>query len=200
MDCTTLQAIFSGDHADDLDPAAGDAFEQHLRACDRCRDALARAEGDLEPVVQLLEPPALPPEAWGRVTQKVKAEAARPVLKVHAGGGLPRGLAIAAAVLLAVGVGLFLPLDLFRQGGPASPNGGVSDISHAVPPTPVAPSTDRTPTSPAAPSTPSQPASPAVATRAKVTKLECDSTRFAADFTWFDAGGEQVLYVRVHDL
>jgi hypothetical protein len=126
MDCTSLQAILSGEREDDLGPAESQAFDAHLRACDACRDALARVEGELEPLVDRFAPPELPAAQWDRVTRAVKAEAARPALTVHAGGvsRAPRALAIAAAFLLAAGIGALLPLDLFKSG---LPGGGATD-------------------------------------------------------------------------
>lgn len=130
MDCTSLQAILSGEREDDLAADESQAFEAHLRACDPCRDALARIEGELEPLVERFAPPELPAAQWERVTRAVKAEAARPALTVHAGGAsrAPRALAIAAAFLLAAGIGALLPLDLFRGFQGAGSTDGLSKM------------------------------------------------------------------------
>lgn len=201
MDCTTLQAILTGQVDRDLDAADSDAFEAHLRACDACREVLAQAEGELEPLVERMEPPVLPAAAWDRVTQAVKAEAARPALVVHPGGAagtrFPRGLAVAAAVLIAVGIGALLPLDMIRglePRGALSANPGGIDINPAPPLPPPAPVTDR-----AAPSTPSSPAIVA-GTHVEVRRLEFDAARFDATALVFDCGDEDVVLINVRDL
>lgn len=141
MDCTSLQAILSGEREEDLAPAESQAFDVHLRACDACRDALARVEGELEPLVERFAPPEVSAAQWERVTRTVKAETARPALMVHAGGGAtraPRALAIAAAFLLAVGIGALLPLDLFKM--PAVDSSSLNQMpgpNDIVPPAPA---------------------------------------------------------------
>lgn len=177
MDCTTLQAIFSGARADDLSDAEGAAFEQHLRACEPCRTKLAEAEELLEPLVERMEPPAVPAGAWDRVTRAVKAEAARPVLTVHAGSGAgkaPRWLAIAAAFLLAAGLGALLPLDWVP---------GRSQISSNVPP-----SVD----------TPAPPPSETALERVTLVSTQAPD-HVVADHVYFDCNDEQVLLISIRD-
>jgi hypothetical protein len=181
MDCTTLQAIFSGARQDDLSDAEAAAFEQHLRACDPCREKLAEAEEQLAPLVDSMEPPAVPDAAWDRVTRAVKAEAARPVLTVHAGGGAskaPRWIAIAAAFLLAAGLGALMPLDWI----PGRDSRVVSNIPSSV--------EDVRP-----------PAPPSVGTpQARVAVVTAQGgERFLADHMHFDCADEQVLLISVRD-
>lgn len=206
MDCTTLQAILSGEVPDqapgldapDLDDDESQAFETHLRACDACRGALAGAEGELEPLVGLMEPPALPAAAWDRVTRAVRQEAARPALVVHAGGQarFPRGLAVAAAFLIAVGIGALLPLDLLQ---------GLSAdrITSAAPGPLLGPAPPAPP-----PVTPDRPA-PSVSggqqvllggTHVDVRRLEFDERRFDATALVYDCGDERVVLISVRDL
>lgn len=212
MDCTTLQAILSGQADADLGDAESQAFEAHLRACDACREALAQAEGELEPLVERMEPPALPEAAWDRVTQAVKdsvvsrrettREPARPALVVHAGGAsgtrFPRGVAIAAAFLIAVGIGALLPLDMFKglNGSAVSATpGGPIDINPAPPPAPR----PLNPDDRGAPSTASTPAL-VVGTHAEVRRLEFDAGRFDATAIVYDCGDEDVVLISVRDL
>lgn len=199
MDCTTLQAILSGQVEDDLGAAESQAFEAHLRACDGCREALAQAEGELESLVERMEPPTLPAPAWDRVTQAVKAEAARPAWVVHPGGDtagarFPRAVAIAAAFLIAVGIGALLPLEMF-QGltGPAvSATPGPIDINPAPPPAPR-PSID-------AQGAPSSGPSLVAGTHAEVRRLEFDAQRFDATAMVYHCGDEDVVLINVRDL
>ncbi|MCO5171501.1 MAG: hypothetical protein M9894_34805 [Planctomycetes bacterium] len=184
MDCTSLQAILSGERADDLDVAESQAFEAHLRACEGCRDALARGEDELAPLVERMEPPALPAGAWDRVTKAVQADAARPALVVHGGGGGgSRLVAIAAAFLLAVGLGALLPLDLLRG---LSPDGALSTM-------PSAPPVQRT-----APDTTS--GGRVKGSRVEVQALEFDGRRFDAMALVYDCGDEEVVLITVRDL
>lgn len=194
MDCTTFQAILSGQVEDDLGPAESQALEAHLRACDPCRDALAHAEDELAPLVERMEPPEVPAAAWDRVTRAVRAEAARPVLVVHPGGAaparFPRGLMIAAAFLIAAGIGALLPLDMFKGVG------GADALSRMPGPVKIDPP-------PPAPS-PGSPAStsPAIVagTRAEVRRLEFDPRRFDAMAMVYDCGDEDVVLITVRDL
>ncbi len=204
MDCTTIQAILSGQVEDDLGAAESQAFEAHLRACDACREALAQAEGDLEPLVEHMEPPALPAAAWDRVTQAVRSEAARPALVVHAGGArFPRGVAVAAAFLIAVGIGALLPLDMFKGlTGPAvSQFPGPVDLNPAPPPAPR-PLDDRGPTSPGPASSGPAAAGAAIVagTHAEVRGLEFDARRFDATALVYHCGDEDVVLINVRDL
>lgn len=185
MDCTTLQAILSGERADDLDAAESQAFEVHLRACEPCRDVLARGEDELAPLAERMEPPALPEAAWDRVTRAVKAEAARPALVVHAGGS-SRLVAVAAAFLLAVGLGALLPLDLLQ--GLTSTDGALGKM-HVPTRRPLDPA-------PAAPSA----AGVVKGSRAEVHALEFDASRFDAVAIVYDCGDEEVVLISVRDL
>jgi len=194
MDCTSLQAILSGEREDDLSPAESQAFDVHLRACDPCRDALARVEGELEPLVERFAPPELPAAAWDRVTRVVKAEAARPALTVHAGGATraPRALAIAAAFLLAVGIGALLPLDLFKplpggvDGSGLSKMPGPSDLVAPLPP----------------PSPTSTGVVPDVAKSRVEVRWHQTEEKFESDSMTFDCADEQMvlIWVREKDL
>ncbi len=193
MDCTNLQAILSGEREDDLSPAESQAFDAHLRACDPCRDALARVEGELEPLVERCAPPELSAAQWDRVTRAVKAEVGKPALTVHAGGATraPRWLAIAAAFLLAVGIGALLPLDLFKMPG-AVDGGGLSKMpgpNDLVVPPPRA-------------TTEAEPTVVEVA-RARVDVRALDDVEgFETDKMTFDCADEQMvlIWVREKDL
>lgn len=203
MDCTTLQAILTGQVEDDLGAAESQAFEAHLRACDACREVLAQAEGELEPLVEHMEPPVLPAAAWERVTQAVKADVARPALVVHPGGAssgarFPRGVAVAAAFLIAVGIGALLPLEMFKglTQPPVSATPGPIDINPAPPP---APRPIDGPGSTPPSSTASGPVIVA-GTHAEVRRLEFDAARFDATAVVFDCADEDVVLITVRDL
>lgn len=198
MDCSSLQAILSGEREADLTAAESQAFDAHLRACDACRDALARVEGELEPLVERFAPPELPAAAWERVTQAVKAEAARPSLTVHAGGGAsraPRALAIAAAFLLAVGIGALLPLDLFKplpggvDGSGLSKMPGPNEIVGPAPAPPEEAGSER-------------PTVEVAKSRVDVRSREVDEGRFESGTMMFDCADEQMvlIWVREKDL
>ena len=60
MDCNDLAQIFAGDHEADLEGAQDRAFMDHLSACMSCREILVGAEGQLDTLVDLVEPEPLP--------------------------------------------------------------------------------------------------------------------------------------------
>lgn len=181
MDCTNLQAIFSGARADDLSDTESAAFEQHLRTCERCREGLALAEEGLEPLVETMDPPAISDAQWDKVTRAVKLEASRPVLTLHAGGSAsraPRALAIAAAFLLAAGLGALMPLEWIP--------GRSSDVSSKLPG-----AIDVQPLPPS-------PAPSDIGQRVVVTALEAGDG-VDVSHMYFDCGDEQVLLIAVRD-
>lgn len=187
MDCKSLQAILGGERADDLSTPESEAFDRHLDACAPCRDFLARAEDELDALADRLEPPQVSPAAWEKVNRTVKAEAARPILTVHAGGGsAARAFAIAAALLLAVGIGFLLPLDLFRAPSSGSPLSSGVGTEATIPVNP--------------PTTPTDPGPPAPLPAASVVceTLECEPP-FEAEKVYLDCGDEQMLVVFVRD-
>jgi hypothetical protein len=184
MDCKSLQAILAGERADDLSTTESEAFDRHLEACAPCRDSLARAEDELEALADRMEPPSIAPAAWDKVTRAVKAEATRPILTVHAGGGAARAFAIAAALLLAVGIGFLLPLDLIRGDGKGQFSAVGTDAVNVNPP-PLTPTESSTP--------PSLPATSVVCETLEV------EPPFEAEKMYLDCGDEQMLVIFVRD-
>src|SRR5437588_824860 len=75
MDCPVFLSIVSGEREDDLTAAESQAFEAHLDACATCREAVARAEEDLQRLSVLAEPPAVAAAAWSRIDDAVRAQA-----------------------------------------------------------------------------------------------------------------------------
>lgn len=110
MDCATFTLIVTGERSTDLSRDESAAFDAHLDACAKCRDALAHAEDELQPLVERMTPPELPAEQWARVHAAVKAEAALGVPRERR--AIPLYVAIAAAVLFTLTVGLLFPLDV----------------------------------------------------------------------------------------
>ncbi|MEZ6184955.1 MAG: hypothetical protein R3F62_08105 [Planctomycetota bacterium] len=121
-----LDAVLNGTHRGDLTAEQEQALNDYLESPEGLA-ALASLEDDLGQAAAHLEPPELPESAWERVTQAIRdlppvgapAPAAAPAPNVVAfpqrpaePPQWPKFLAMAAAVLLVVGVGLFLPLDL----------------------------------------------------------------------------------------
>jgi len=74
MECADFQMIVAGEREDDLSPAESAAFEEHLEACESCRESVLRAEEDLDRLALLAEPPVLANAAWARVDEAVRAE------------------------------------------------------------------------------------------------------------------------------
>jgi len=75
MDCSEFLSIVAGEREDDLSSAESDAFEAHLEGCASCGESVARAEEDLERLVQIADPP--PARAWARVDVAVREQARR---------------------------------------------------------------------------------------------------------------------------
>lgn len=75
MDCTEFQAIVAGEREEDLSQAESLGFETHLDGCATCREAVSRAEEDLERLQQLADPPPVSASAWLRVDEAVRVEA-----------------------------------------------------------------------------------------------------------------------------
>lgn len=116
MDCGEVIKVLAGERGEDLDEVSSRAFETHLAACNGCREALALAEHELEPLLARLAEPDVSDAAWARVTAAVTAEAAiKPAIPFPARKAeqrsVPLMLASAAAVLLALGFGFFVPLE-----------------------------------------------------------------------------------------
>lgn len=140
MDCAEVIKVLAGERGEDLDELSSRAFETHLAACNGCREALALAEQELEPLLRRLAEPDVSDAAWARVGAAVAAEAATPPpIPFPAGGkagqrGVPLALAAAAAFLLALGIGFFIPLEpIFGPaGGPATSK--LEGIETAPPP------------------------------------------------------------------
>lgn len=130
MDCNDLAQIFAGDHEADLEGAQDRAFMDHLSACMSCRETLVGAEGQLDTLVDLVEPEPLPEAAWDRVTAALREElSAPPVVSIHRGGRarrspMPVFLAAAAAVLFLVGVAFLTQTQ--RAGLHPSPQHGTT--------------------------------------------------------------------------
>jgi hypothetical protein len=111
MDCSDLAKIFAGDHEADLEGSQDRLFTDHLSACAACRDTLAGAEGQLDTLVQLVEPEPLPDAAWDRVTAAIRTELEQaPITSFEdvrarrKRSPMPVFLAAVAAVLFLVGV------------------------------------------------------------------------------------------------
>lgn len=148
MDCAETLKLIAGERGEDLDAGASDALTVHLDTCDGCRRALGAAEAELLPLGERLEPPEPPVEAWARVTAAVEAQVREGVVVRFPGAGaakagqrsFPLYLAVAAAVLLALGAGMLVPLEpLFGPAGttatlaPQSPAPGQKAPGPATP-------------------------------------------------------------------
>ncbi len=75
MECTEFQAIVAGEREEDLSTTDSLGFESHLDSCASCREAVSRAEEDLERLGQIADPPLVSSSAWMRVDEAVRAEA-----------------------------------------------------------------------------------------------------------------------------
>lgn len=156
MDCAETLKLIAGERGEDLDERASDALAVHLDTCDACRRALGAAEAELVPLGERLEPPEPTVEAWARVTAAVEAQVREGVVVPFPGAragkagqrSFPLYLAVAAAVLLALGAGLLVPLEpLF---GPASgTTATLAPQSPAQPATPLPGVDDEEPLAPA---------------------------------------------------
>jgi anti-sigma factor RsiW len=140
LDCPFFLSIVSGEREADLTPAESIAFESHLDACASCREAVARAEDDLDRLALLAEPPIVPEAAWARVDEAVRAQARTkpgreepaPVIRLAPAlpprrGGL--GLAVAAGLALVIGV-------FALSAKPPEPTRSRTDIGRVNPPEP----------------------------------------------------------------
>jgi hypothetical protein len=127
MDCATFTLIVTGERSTDLSHDESAAFDAHLDACARCRDALAHAEDELQPLVDRMAPPELPAAQWARVDAAIKAEAAKGVPRERR--AMPLFIAIAAAILFTLTVGLLFPLEVFTG---AKPVGGSAALDRSV--------------------------------------------------------------------
>jgi hypothetical protein len=141
MDCTEFQTIVAGEREEDLSVAEAQGFESHMDACAVCREAVSRAEEDLERLGQLADPPLVAASAWSRVDDAVRAEArnrpgrenpfaplapeapavlapAMPVTLARGGAEIRSKplLAFVACVAAAVVVGVFLAFELPARG------------------------------------------------------------------------------------
>lgn len=137
MDCAALKQIFAGDRLEDLTPAESTAFEAHLDACAACRESLAEAEGELDDLASQWAPPEGAELAWARVGRAVEAQGARGVARPSRSRA-PALLAMAAGLLLAVGIGLLAVISNGQSGPNGSPN-LTSQITPPVNPNPIRP-------------------------------------------------------------
>lgn len=144
----TLEAVLNGTHRADLTAEQEQQLADYLETAEG-QAALAGLEDDLGQAAGYLEPPELPESAWARVHEAVRGlgpvGAAAPPSKViplpqpvqrPEPSQLPKLIALAAAVLLVVGVGVFLPLDVLL-----GPNGAdtVSSLDDQPAPSPPGP-------------------------------------------------------------
>lgn len=117
MDCTETRKLIAGERGDDLDELSSRRLEEHLDGCPGCREALGAVEAELRPLSERLEPPEPPLEAWARVDAAVRAEVRSTAVVPFPSRGkagqrsVPLYVAVAAAVLLALGAGLVIPLE-----------------------------------------------------------------------------------------
>jgi len=86
MDCPVFLSIVSGEREDDLTPEESIAFETHLDSCSSCREAVARAEEDLERLSVLADPP---PARGRRVVARRRRRASRGAHATRSRGSLP---------------------------------------------------------------------------------------------------------------
>ena len=125
-----LEAVLNGTHRTDLTAEQEQQLADYLESPEG-QQALSGLEDDLGQAAGYLEPPELPEAQWERVHQAVRALGApgaaaappsnvvpmpQPVQPAQP-SQLPKLVAIAAAVLLVLGVGLFLPLDVLMGDG-----------------------------------------------------------------------------------
>lgn len=115
MDPKSFQDLLDGNRGDDLSEVEARGVDELLETSAASREALAEAERQLAPLVDASEPPEPSPEQWARVTSGLKAELAvpRPIPfpGPRRGLGAPALLAIAAAAMFLVGVGVLLTGD-----------------------------------------------------------------------------------------
>ncbi|MDC3379356.1 hypothetical protein OAX78_03645, partial [Planctomycetota bacterium] len=109
-----VMEILSGECDHDLDEAQSAAFEEML-SDPAVIEALAAAENDTAQFVDMMDAPEPSPEAWARVTAGSEEEIAAPSTRRRqrsSRGSRPLMFAIAAAVLLMIGAGFLVPLNL----------------------------------------------------------------------------------------
>lgn len=142
MDCADTLKLIAGERGDDLDEVTSRRLEEHLDGCGPCQQALGAAEDELRPLGERLEPPEPSVEAWARVDAAVReaVQTGAPVLAFPGKAGrrsFPLYAAVAAAVLLALGAGLVIPLEpLF---GPRSSGATATLLQPGAPSGPTLP-------------------------------------------------------------
>lgn len=108
MDCAHVQDLISAYHDDELPEGIRQQVTEHLHRCNSCAEELGHFERMSQLAAQL-ESPDVPPEVWDRIESELRRPSSAPDV---IGAPLWRnrvvgGIAIAAAVLILVGLGVW---------------------------------------------------------------------------------------------
>lgn len=132
MDEQLFERVLAGEHGEDLSPAEAEAFEAWLDS-ERGRELLAAAEGELDPLADAFDPADPGPEAWARVEEAIRAQAAQPIAAAPSSGVVvtpPQHQPQASwgfTALVAAGL-LFVAAIGLMALGPQQPGGGTDSL------------------------------------------------------------------------
>ena len=129
MHCRNVKSRLDRYLDGELSDRERDAVQRHVGACSACREALERLRAAGVAVLQLAEPPDVPAGFAQRVIARAARRREQRVLVVPSWRSFSPAMRIAAAamVMLGLGIGVLMGLDLVR--GPATP----SDVAAADP-------------------------------------------------------------------